>query len=755
MKFDREVTVPRTTAPARASLNGTFPGQLISLRWWKAENRWVIGTAILTVLAQMAFRSWLAFHAWFQYDDLSFISRVSKGALTWHMLFDSHNSHLMPAGFLVTWVNNTLAPWTYWPFAAEMMVLQLASSIGAIVFLVSAFGRRPGILPPLAIFLFTVFTHSADLWWAVGVNQLPTLAVMFWGAWTHLTYLRTGRRRWAIATIALTIVALAFQERALLLFVVYAFFALAYFAHGDVIERCREVGKRYLFGVILYAALGASYLALYATTALSFDPGTSQDQPLIPLITEMGVFAVVPGLFGGPLRWAFADAGLGTAEPTQIMAWGSVAILAYLGYHVASTRTKAKRVWWLFGAMLGCQILLVAASRSFIVGPQIGRAFRYTTEMAPIAAMVLALAVLPLVGALETVRPTRPSAFLDRPARVAVATAIVCVLGVVSTMTFATHWNDMHDTRDYVTNARADLLRDATPVPLIDAAAPDSIWPGFEFAYPLNTTSYLFRVWSDHASYPTVVNDQLNILSQGGRVKPDHQAGPARRAVRQQYMSLQDETRTTHRSARRPRPRHYVVGSRDVLRRGAGAAFDHGRGYSARHRCPRWSAQSVFHGAGRRLRHDPIHLGGRRRPVVHQRDRPRDPLRLRRPGSAVTARAEERFVDRSFPTLDAVRAAGALMVVLTHCAFNTGQINHGWSGAALSRMDFGVALFFVVSGFLLARPWFLAAQRERLGPAPGTTFGSVRCASCRSTGSSWRWRWSPTRPTVRCPQPRG
>jgi peptidoglycan/LPS O-acetylase OafA/YrhL len=76
------------------------------------------------------------------------------------------------------------------------------------------------------------------------------------------------------------------------------------------------------------------------------------------------------------------------------------------------------------------------------------------------------------------------------------------------------------------------------------------------------------------------------------------------------------------------------------------------------------------------------------------------------------------FQDRSFPTLNAVRAIGAIMVVLTHSAFNTGQINHGWMGAALSRLDFGVTLFFVLSGFLLSRPWFLTAALGR--PAPST-----------------------------------
>lgn len=76
------------------------------------------------------------------------------------------------------------------------------------------------------------------------------------------------------------------------------------------------------------------------------------------------------------------------------------------------------------------------------------------------------------------------------------------------------------------------------------------------------------------------------------------------------------------------------------------------------------------------------------------------------------------FHDRTFPTLNAARAIGAIMVVLTHSAFNTGQINHGWVGAVLARFDFGVTIFFVLSGFLLTRPWFLTAALGR--PAPST-----------------------------------
>ncbi len=74
---------------------------------------------------------------------------------------------------------------------------------------------------------------------------------------------------------------------------------------------------------------------------------------------------------------------------------------------------------------------------------------------------------------------------------------------------------------------------------------------------------------------------------------------------------------------------------------------------------------------------------------------------------------------RGYPGLNAIRAAGALMVLTTHTAFDTGQVPRGWTGAVLARMDFGVALFFVLSGFLLGRPFLLRGARGL--PAPALT----------------------------------
>jgi peptidoglycan/LPS O-acetylase OafA/YrhL len=69
-----------------------------------------------------------------------------------------------------------------------------------------------------------------------------------------------------------------------------------------------------------------------------------------------------------------------------------------------------------------------------------------------------------------------------------------------------------------------------------------------------------------------------------------------------------------------------------------------------------------------------------------------------------------------FPLLDGVRALAALSIVLLHVGDGTGFARTNALGAFTARMDAGVALFFVLSGFLLYRP-FAAARLEAL-PAP-------------------------------------
>lgn len=67
-------------------------------------------------------------------------------------------------------------------------------------------------------------------------------------------------------------------------------------------------------------------------------------------------------------------------------------------------------------------------------------------------------------------------------------------------------------------------------------------------------------------------------------------------------------------------------------------------------------------------------------------------------------------------SLTGIRAVAALLVMGTHAAYTTGKYPQGYFGLVCSRMEIGVPIFFVLSGFLLFRPWVDAAATG--GPPP-------------------------------------
>lgn len=75
--------------------------------------------------------------------------------------------------------------------------------------------------------------------------------------------------------------------------------------------------------------------------------------------------------------------------------------------------------------------------------------------------------------------------------------------------------------------------------------------------------------------------------------------------------------------------------------------------------------------------------------------------------------------DHDLPVLEAYRGIAALMVLLTHAGFSSGAAVVGpWAGW-ISRLDLGVALFFLLSGFLLFRPFATASYGQRSPVAVG------------------------------------
>jgi peptidoglycan/LPS O-acetylase OafA/YrhL len=83
-----------------------------------------------------------------------------------------------------------------------------------------------------------------------------------------------------------------------------------------------------------------------------------------------------------------------------------------------------------------------------------------------------------------------------------------------------------------------------------------------------------------------------------------------------------------------------------------------------------------------------------------------------------TGRSDPSLPRHDLPVLEGIRGIAAVMVVITHVGFYSGAGVHGpWSGW-LSRLDLSVAIFFVLSGFLLFRSFVLAHYGVR--PPVGT-----------------------------------
>lgn len=89
-----------------------------------------------------------------------------------------------------------------------------------------------------------------------------------------------------------------------------------------------------------------------------------------------------------------------------------------------------------------------------------------------------------------------------------------------------------------------------------------------------------------------------------------------------------------------------------------------------------------------------------------------------------TARASEGHAGRAvtparFPCFDGLRAIAASAVLLTHAAAAGGANTANVLGVFFARMDAGVSVFFLLSGFLLYRPFVVAHLHDRPHPATG------------------------------------
>ena len=122
-------------------------------------------------------------------------------------------------------------------------------------------------------------------------------------------------------------------------------------------------------------------------------------------------------------------------------------------------------------------------------------------------------------------------------------------------------------------------------------------------------------------------------------------------------------------------------------------------------------------------------------PKADLRSRSQCDVRVRASSPAVEPELDRRSAGTYFPAMDGYRAVAALAVLLAHVALLSGIVRTNTTfGPYLARADVGVSVFFLLSGFLLYRP-FVAARLA--GRPSGSLGGYVRRRALRIIPAYW------------------
>ncbi|MEE2034316.1 hypothetical protein [Rhodococcus chondri] len=465
--------------------------------------------ALVLVAMQVAVRGVLAAGGEFYWDDLILVGRAGTyPLLSGDILGYDHDGHLMPGAFVVAEAITALAPLQWWPAAVTLVVGQALASLAVLRVLWLLLGPRPAVWAPLLFYLLSPLTLPAYSWWAAGLNALPLQAALAWVAGDALLLARTGRRRYVLTGTVVTVCALLFFEKSVLVpFVAFATLALTYRVDG--IDRPVRAASRH--GAALWCASGA-VLLLWATIYV----GTVESRFGVPPwsmvagLTHHGLsYGLVPTLLGGPWHWDRWNPSPPWADPPALLVVaGWLAVAGALVWSLRR-RTRTGPVWIAAAAYVSASLVAMIATR---FGPETTYELAQTLRYFADSAVVVAIAIALILRA-----PARAEAPVPRWHRpVAVGCAAVFATGSLwSTFTFARSWYD-NPTGDYLATATSSLT--AHPdVPVLDH--PVSVWVLLPFTHPHNLVGSVFSALPGGPDIADTATE-LRVLDEQGRLVP-------------------------------------------------------------------------------------------------------------------------------------------------------------------------------------------------------------------------------------------
>lgn len=477
----------------------------------------VVPVALVLIVGQLAFRAWAVLPSFFYADDYVLLAdardRASSSAADYYLT--DFNSNLIPG---VRWLASAVerAGTLDWSLAATLvLVLQALASLAALAMLVGLHGRRWGILPPLALYLFSAVTVPSYMWWIAALCQLPLQICFFLGVLAWVTYLRSRSLGWLAVSVVIMVVGLTFYTKAALIAPVLAFLAVGYFARGGLARRIRSTVAAYWPALVVFTALLGAYTVYYRVTVPQ--PFVDKDGALMGQVLSSMLGTSLPtSLVGGPWKWWDTTPPVVLAQPPiWAISLSSVAVVAVATYGFLR-RSRTLRAWAMLIMYALALAVLLGASRGQIYGAISGLEFRYLTDVVCAATLALGLAFLPLEGAVESSEERDPPLLVWTAPWWVTATACVAMTvgGVVSTVGYVGFWHHDNASKGFIDRLRADVAR-LGPVDLVPQTLPDAVMPAY--TSPVNQSAAFVALLDLPVTYPES-SDKLGMLGNDGSV---------------------------------------------------------------------------------------------------------------------------------------------------------------------------------------------------------------------------------------------
>jgi hypothetical protein len=441
--------------------------------WLRANSVIIAGVALIA--AQLGWKAYLLSHFYFRQDDFQLLARAWSSALSLRYLFTMGPEQLAPAGRVVTWLLVRISPYNWTLASAVTIVLLAAASLAMLRLLLLLFGKRPAILIPLIIFLFTPLTLSGLSFWTTTTLWLPLQLTMILAIDSHIRYVRSGSMRHAVAATAWLGTGMLFDELGVLVPVLVFALTSAYLMPGRWRATAGRALTQYWRAFLMYGTVAVAYFVIFVIRL-----PTSVQQPVSPrsfasvltLASTMLRVSFVPAAIGGPWQWLARGGDYGYAAEVPVLTQVSWVLAVLIVAASLRYRRRSLRAWAILaGWILLADLFPVVVSRlTELPATLSGADLHYVADSAPVLALCVGLAFLPVVGEADPYRVPRP-----QPAALAASAVVLTGAFLAGSAWSGVSYLDATSsarTRAYISTARSALARAKPGTVIVSGTTP-------------------------------------------------------------------------------------------------------------------------------------------------------------------------------------------------------------------------------------------------------------------------------------------